>query len=167
MVLTASPIMPPGLPGLTNKKIAIVASLFNKEICDGLIEGAVKALKELGLTESNIEVLRVPGAFEIPLVAKTAAAGGTFDGVIALGCVIRGETPHFEFVSLGATLGCLNAGLDTGRPVMFGVLTVNDERQARERAADNEFNKGREAAFALAGLFETLERMHGSPQTRA
>lgn len=144
---------------LTNKTIAIVAGLFNKEICDGLLAGAVLALQDLGVEDSRIEVFRVPGAFEIPLVAKKAAGCGRFDGVIALGCVIRGKTPHFEYVSLGATLGCLNAGLDTGRPVMFGVLTVNDLAEARERSAMNGFNKGREAACALAALFGTLEKI--------
>lgn len=142
-----------------NCQIALVVSQFNTEIIAGLQEGAVFALTQAGILASNIHVLSVPGAFEIPLVAKKAAASGKFSGVIALGCVIRGDTPHFEFVSLAATLGCLTAGLDTGVPVLFGVITVNTLEQARERSQPNDFNKGREAALSLLRVLETLARL--------
>ena len=144
---------------LAGKKFAVVVSRFNGDVCAGLLKGALDALAELGVARASIEVLHVPGAFEIPLIAKKAALTGRFAGVIALGAVIRGETPHFEFVSLAATMGCLQAGLDTGCPVMFGVITVNNPAQAKARAQADEFNKGREAALALAEVLQTMERI--------
>lgn len=159
MVQTASTIRPFDLKSLGGKKIAIVVSRFNQDVCDGLLAGAVGTLNAIGIASDGIEILRVPGAFEIPLVAKTAAGSERFAGVIALGCVIRGETPHFEFVSLAATMGCLQAGLDTGCPVMFGVITVNDSAQAAARSRPDEFNKGREAALALLDVLSTMEEI--------
>lgn len=144
---------------LSNKKIAIVSSRFNEKICDGLLEGALQMLRKLGLTDDQTKTFFVPGAFEIPLVAKRAAKSGEFAGVVALGCVIRGETPHFEFVSLAATMGCLQAGLDTGCPVIFGVITVNTEEQAVARSRANEYNKGREAVVSLFDTLQTIERI--------
>lgn len=142
---------------IAGKKIAIVVARFNAAVCEGLLSGAQKLLTEFGFSQESVTVLRVPGAFEIPLVAKSAALSKKYDGVIALGCVIRGETPHFEYVSLAATLGCLNAGLDALKPVSFGVITVNTPEQARTRSEDNAFNKGREAALALLETLSTLE----------
>ena len=144
---------------LAGKKIALVASSFNSDVVDGLLNGALTTLECASFASEHYEVFRVPGAFEIPLIAKKIAASKRFDGVITLGCVIRGETPHFEFVSLAATMGCLQAGLDTGCPVLFGVITVNTPEQAQERSQPNEFNKGREAVLALFDLWKTMEQI--------
>lgn len=143
----------------TKKKIAIVVSLFNEKICRNLLQGSLNELAKNGLEKSEVSVLEVPGAFEIPLVAKKAAQSKKYSGVIALGCVIRGDTPHFEYVSQAATIGCLHAGLDTGCPVAFGVLTVDKEIQAIERSQPNQYNKGREAALALLDTLQTLENL--------
>lgn len=144
---------------LQNKKVAIVVSLFNNSVSEGLLGGALETLHEYDFNSERYEVFKVPGAFEIPLVAQKAAKSGRFDGVIALGAVIRGATPHFEFVSLAATMGCLTAGLDSGKPVTFGVITVNNQAEADERSQPGEFNKGREAALALFDVLKTLERI--------
>lgn len=144
---------------LQNKKVAIVVSLFNNSVCEGLLSGAVETLHEYDFSSERYEIFKVPGAFEIPLVAQKAAKSGRFDGVIALGTVIRGATPHFEFVSLAATMGCLTAGLNSGKPVTFGVITVNNQAEADERSQPGEFNKGREAALALFDVLKTLERI--------
>ncbi len=141
------------------QRVALVVSLFNDEISRALQMGAVATLKDAGLTGDAVKVFEVAGAFEIPLVAKKIALTKKYAGVIALGCVIRGDTPHFEFVSLAATQGCLQVSLDTLVPVACGVLTVNTVAQAKERAAANEFNKGREAALALLDTLSTLEKI--------
>lgn len=144
---------------LKGKKIAVVISRFNEQVCERMLFGAFDVLDGAQIPRDVVEVFHVPGAFEIPLVAKKAAASRRFAGIIALGCVIRGETPHFEFVSLAATMGCLNAGLETGCPVVFGVITVNDQAQADARSRPDEFNKGREAALALFDVLTTMERI--------
>lgn len=138
-------------------KIALVVSRFNESISTSLLNGALTVLKENNYQDDAIKVYHVAGAFEIPLVAKKLALSKKVAGIVALGSVIRGDTPHFEFVSLAATMGCLQAGLDTGCPVAFGVITVNNEDQALARSKNNEFNKGREAAMALLDSLKTLE----------
>lgn len=140
-------------------KIAIVVSRFNKKISSGLFEGARKALLELGLKDQQIKTFFVAGAFEIPLIAKKIGQSDKFAGVVALGCVIRGETPHFEYVSLGATLGCQIAQLDTGCPVALGVLTVDTEAQAISRSSNDAYNKGREAVLALLESLATIQQL--------
>ncbi len=142
---------------LAMPKVAVVCSLFNEEIVSGLMAGCLGYLEEQGIGRETVRVFEVPGAFEIPLVAQKVAQSGKFDGVIALGCVIRGDTPHFEFVSLAATMGVLQAGLNTGVPILFGVITVNDLAQAQERSGRDSFNKGCEAAMALLDTLTTLE----------
>lgn len=141
------------------KKIAIVVSRFNEEICTGLLHGAQKTLNELGVSSDGVKVFYVPGAFEIPLVAKKIAQSKNYDGVVALGCVIKGDTAHFEFVSLAATMGVLEAGLQTEVPVSFGVITVNNQEQAITRSRDDDYNKGREASLALLDVLQTLEQV--------
>lgn len=138
---------------LQSKKIAVVKSRFNEQICEGLLNGVIRAFDELGLNKEQLKVLEVPGAFEIPVVAQKAAQSDEYLGVIALGCVIRGDTPHFEYVCEAATEGCLKAGLNSGKPVAFGVITVDNTKQAVERSSNDDYNKGRESTFAL---FETL-----------
>jgi 6,7-dimethyl-8-ribityllumazine synthase len=123
-------------------RIAIVAARFNAFIVDRLLDGALEALKRNGATDGNIVVARVPGAFDIPVVAKQMAASGKHDAIIALGAVIRGATPHFEYVSAECASGLTRASLDTGVPIAFGVLTTDNEDQARERAGQNTTPKG-------------------------
>jgi 6,7-dimethyl-8-ribityllumazine synthase len=129
-------------------RVAVLAARFNSEIVDRLVEGARRALLERGAAAADIETIRVPGAWELPQAAALAADAGRFDAIVALGCVIRGETPHFEYVCTEATLG-LGAVARTGRvPLAFGVLTTDDAEQARARAGDGPDNKGYEAATA-------------------
>ena len=134
----------------TGLKVAICVSRFNAFITERLLEGAVDTLKRHGVDEDRIEVVRCPGTFELPPVVKRAAASGRFDAVIALGAVIRGGTPHFEYVCQAATWGLTEVGLRTGVPVGFGVLTCDDEQQALDRAGlpGSREDKGAEAAEA-------------------
>jgi 6,7-dimethyl-8-ribityllumazine synthase len=117
-------------------RFAIVAARFNAFIVDRLLAGALAALERNGATANHIVVARVPGAFDIPVVAKKMAATGHYHAVIALGAVIRGATPHFEFVSAECASGLTRASLDTGVPIAFGVLTTDNEEQAKERAGE-------------------------------
>jgi 6,7-dimethyl-8-ribityllumazine synthase len=127
----------------------VVASRFHAEITDRLVEGAHRALFERGAASSDVETLRVPGAWELPQAAARAAEAGRFDAIVALGCVIRGETPHFEYVCTEATLGLGAVARSARIPVAFGVLTTDDEAQARARAGSGPDNKGYEAAHAV------------------
>jgi len=140
-------------------RLAIVVSRFNVDVTGRLRDGAVRALREAGAAESNIHVFDVPGAFEIPQAARAAAETGRFDAVICLGCVIRGETPHFEYIASAVAHGITSASGDTGVPMAFGVLTTNSLEQAMARADDTPDNKGREAAAAaieMASLFRAI-----------
>jgi 6,7-dimethyl-8-ribityllumazine synthase len=140
-------------------RLAIVASRFNEEIVSGMIDGARRALTGAGVDWSQVAVFRVPGAFEIPLVAKKAAQSGNYDAVIAIGCLIRGETPHFEYISNQTSLGIGQAALETGIPITFGVITVNTDDQAIARSGNNMQNKGYEAAIAAVEMVDLLRRM--------
>jgi 6,7-dimethyl-8-ribityllumazine synthase len=131
-----------------NFRFAIVASRWNDSLVSRLIDGALEALKEVAVEDQGIEVYRVPGSFELPLCALKAAASKKFDAVICLGVVIRGETPHFDFVAAAAAHGITDVGLQTGVPVMFGVITANTVEQANARAGAKHDNKGYEAAMA-------------------
>lgn len=126
-------------------RVAIVAARFNEFIVDELAHGALDAWERHGGSSDDITVVRVPGAFELPLACKHLAASGRYDAVVALGCVIRGDTPHFEYVAGEAARGLNQAALDTGKPVIFGVLTVETVAQAEERADPKRMNKGGEA----------------------
>jgi 6,7-dimethyl-8-ribityllumazine synthase len=140
-------------------RFAIVVSRFNALVTDRLRDGALAALKEAGAADANVQVLAVPGAFEIPQAARAAAESGRFDAVICLGCLIRGETPHFEYIAAAAAHGITDAAGDTGVPMAFGVLTTNSLEQATARAGDGPDNKGREAAAAaveMAALYKLL-----------
>ncbi len=130
------------------KKIAIVVSNFNKEITEGLLNGALKALKDNGYIEKRISVFRCPGAFEIPFTAKKICETKNFSAVICLGAVIKGETAHFEYISASVTSGISKLNLDYDIPVIFGVLTCFTDEQAIARSGDNPENKGAEAAVA-------------------
>jgi 6,7-dimethyl-8-ribityllumazine synthase len=140
-------------------KIAIVASRFNPEIVDGLIAGAMDGLRKSGTHSDDVTIIRVPGAFEIPLAAQRAAISKKFDGIIAIGCVMQGETHHFEYISQQATLGVGRVALDHNIPVAFGILTVDTEEQAMARAEANENNKGFEAAMAAVEMINVLRKL--------
>jgi 6,7-dimethyl-8-ribityllumazine synthase len=130
----------------TGLKIGIVVARFNEFITSKLLDGAEDALKRHGVNEDDITVMWVPGAFEIPLAAKKLADQGSFDAVITLGTVIRGATPHFDFVSSEVAKGVANIGMQAGIPIIFGVLTTDSIEQAIERAGTKAGNKGYEAA---------------------
>lgn len=150
-------IMEGNLAG-TGLKIAIVVSRFNEFITTRLLSGAEDALKRHGVNENDITVAWVPGAFEIPLVAKKFAASGKFDAVITLGTVIRGATPHFDYVSNEVAKGVAAAGMETGTPVIFGVLTTDTIEQAIERAGTKAGNKGWEAAVSAIEMANLLKQ---------
>jgi 6,7-dimethyl-8-ribityllumazine synthase len=140
-------------------RFALVVSRFNSFICDRLVEGAVDALVRHGAIADDIQVVKVPGAFEIPVAAKKVAASGRVDAIICLGAVIRGATPHFDYVSAEVSKGIAAVGLEAGLPVSFGVLTTDTIEQAVERAGTKAGNKGFEAAMGaveMANLFKTL-----------
>lgn len=141
-------------------RFALVVSRFNQEITEGLLAGAREALAEAQVREENIVTLRVPGAFEIPVTALRAARTGRFDAVICIGCVIKGDTMHFEYIAGATCSGIADAASATGVPMALGVLTTLTEEQAAERAAPGPANKGREAALAaieMATLFRHLQ----------
>lgn len=143
----------------TGFTFAIVVSRWNDALTSSLKAGAQRALLDRGAGEDSIETFVVPGAFELPLAAKKAAETGRFDAVIALGVVIRGDTPHFDFVAGQASAGIMQASLQTGVPIMFGVVTTNTLDQARERCGNDDGNKGFEAALSaieVASLFREM-----------
>jgi 6,7-dimethyl-8-ribityllumazine synthase len=137
-------------------RIAIVAARFNAGLVDQLIDGATRAWRKHGGRDSELIVQRVPGAFELPLAALKFAASGEYQAVIALGAVIRGDTPHFEYVAGECARGLMDAGLATGVPVIFGVLTTGTLAQALERAAVSRMNKGGESLEAALEMIELL-----------
>jgi 6,7-dimethyl-8-ribityllumazine synthase len=140
-------------------RIAVVASRFNDMIVDSLIRGAVDALLRHGASEKQIEIVRVPGAFDLPFVAKRVAASKRYDAVVALGAVIRGATPHFEHVAGQCAAGLARVAEETGVPVAFGVLTTDTIEQAIERAGTKAGNKGADAALCALELANLLRRL--------
>jgi len=134
-------------------RFAIVASEYNSVIMDRLVDGARRALKDHDLT-----LIRVPGSFELPLVAKRAAETDNFDAIVALGCVMRGDTPHFEYISQAVSLGLQQVALETGLPVAFGVLTVDTVQQAMDRSGEAG-NKGTEAALTALEMINVLREI--------
>lgn len=143
------------------KKFAIVVSRFNDFITNKLTEGAVDALLRSGADTKDIEIIKVPGAFEIPLIAKKAAEKGRYNAVICLGAVIRGATPHFDYVSAEVSKGVAMVGLEYGVPVIFGVITTDTIEQAIERAGMKSGNKGWSAALSaieMANLIEVVDK---------
>ena len=135
-------------------RFAIVISRFNEEYTSGLLRGAKSYLYEKGVQQSDSDIFEAPGAFEVPLIAKKLAKTDKYSGVICLGCVIKGETAHFEYISQGATLGLMQGMLETEVPLSFGILTTYTDEQAAARSKDDAHNKGREAA---AACFETVK----------
>jgi 6,7-dimethyl-8-ribityllumazine synthase len=145
-------------------RFAVVVSRFNEGITSSLRRAALDALRDRGA--ENVQVYDVPGAYEIPQAARAAAETGGFDAVVCLGCVIRGETPHFEYISSAVAHGIMTAAGDTGVPMAFGVLTTDTMEQATARAGEGPDNKGREAAYAaieMASLYRTLGHTPSRP----
>lgn len=141
------------------RRFAIVASRFNQLVTERLLEGARSCLAEHGVPDGDVDVLSVPGAWELPAAALTAARTGRYAGIVALGCVIRGETPHFDYVAGEASRGLASVMLETGVPIGFGLLTTNDADQALARAGGRHGNKGWDAALSaleMADLFATF-----------
>ncbi len=141
------------------QKFGIIVGRFNEFIGGKLLSGALDALNRHGVEEDQIEIAWVPGAFEIPLVAKKMAASNKYDGVICLGAVIRGSTPHFDYVSSEVTKGIAHVSLETGVPVIFGVLTTDSIEQAIERAGTKAGNKGFEAAVTAIEMANLLKQI--------
>jgi 6,7-dimethyl-8-ribityllumazine synthase len=140
-------------------RVALVVSRFNDFVTDRLEAGALEALSHAGAETDAVTVLRVPGAFEIPLAAKRAAESGRFDAIVCLGCLIRGETPHFDYISSAVSHGLMAAAAATGLPITFGVLTTESAEQALERAVPGPGNKGAEAAMAAVEMATLLRRL--------
>jgi len=140
-------------------KFGLVASRFNDFICERLIGGAVDALRRAGADEKDIYIVRVPGSFEIPLTAKKLAKSGRFDAVICLGAVIRGSTPHFEYISTEVSKGISAVSLETEIPVAFGVITTDTIEQAIERAGTKSGNKGWDAALCAIEMVDLFRKL--------
>src|SRR4051794_13695477 len=142
-------------------RFAVVVSRFNEEVTGGLLEGALDTLEQAEVSSDDITVVRVPGAFEIPLAAMRLAETGQFDAVVTIGCLIKGDTMHFEYIASACSQGIVQASTATGVPIAFGVLTTLTEEQAIARSEPGPENKGREAALAaieMATLLQQLDR---------
>jgi 6,7-dimethyl-8-ribityllumazine synthase len=150
-----APLVP--LPSARGLAFAVVVSRFNEEVTRRLLAGARQALA--AASAARVEVIEVPGAFELPLASKLAAATGQFDAVVSLGCLIRGETPHFDYIASAAAHGLADASLSTGVPMAFGVLTVDTLAQADQRSQDDRSNKGFEAAAAAIEMVHVARRL--------
>ena len=140
-------------------RIAIVAARFNDFIVDRLMGGAVDCLLRHGADKAALTIIRAPGAFELPVICKRLAESGQFDGIVALGAVIRGSTPHFDYVAAEVSKGLAQVSLKSGLPVGFGVLTTNDIEQAIERAGSKAGNKGAEAALSVMESARVLQQI--------
>jgi 6,7-dimethyl-8-ribityllumazine synthase len=154
--------MPPTLEGhfdAKGLKVALIASRFNEFVTTRLVEGALDALVRHGADPKNLTVIKAPGSFELPQVAAKVAAQGTYDAVVALGCLIRGETPHFDLIAAEATKGLSQVGVSSGVPVAFGVLTCETMQQAIDRAGGKAGNKGWDAALAAIEMVSLFRRL--------
>ena len=144
-------------------RFAVIVSVYHRVITDALCAGAVDALRQAGAVPNEqfdpITIIEVPGAFEIPLAARRAADTGVFDAVICVGCIVRGETPHFEFIASAVAHGVTMASQLSSVPITFGVLTTNNEQEAEERSRRNSSNKGREAACAAVQLVNVISKL--------
>lgn len=153
-----------GAPNARGLKFAIVVARFHDFVTDRLLAGALEALTEAEVAHDDVAVIRVPGSFEIPFAAQRAAESGRFHAVVCLGCLIRGETAHFEYIASAMSHGIARAAADTGVPMTFGVLTTNSAEEALARAGARTSNKGWEAAVAaveMATLTQALDRTAG------
>ena len=143
-----------------NLKIVIVLSLFNEFIGQKLLEGAIACLKENSVDDENIDIVKVPGAFEIPLTADRLASSKKYDAIICLGAVIRGETPHFDYVAGAASNGILQVSLKHNLPIAFGVLTTDTVEQAVERSGGKHGNKGKDAAATALEMADLMKKIN-------
>jgi len=143
------------------KRFALVVSRFNDFISEKLVSGAVDALQRSGVSEGAIDIVKVPGSFEIPLIAKKAAQAQKYDAVICLGAVIRGSTPHFDYVAAEVSKGIASVSLETGLPVIYGVITTDTIEQAIERAGTKAGNKGWDAAVAAIEMTNLVDSIEG------
>jgi 6,7-dimethyl-8-ribityllumazine synthase len=143
----------------TGKRFAVVAGRFNSFISDRLIEGAVDCLQRHGVEDEAITIIKVPGSFELPMIAAKAALSGRFDAVVCVSALIRGATPHFDHIAAQTTRGISAAGLESGTPVTFGVLTCDTVEQAIERAGTKAGNKGTEAAMAALEMVNLYDQL--------
>jgi 6,7-dimethyl-8-ribityllumazine synthase len=142
-------------------RIAVIASRFNDDIVSGLLDGALDCLRRHGVSEDSISLFRVPGAFELPALAAQLTTHGNYNAIVALGCLLRGDTPHFDFISQQVTLELSRVAVDARLPVAFGVITCNTYEQAVQRSSAGAGNKGWEAALAaieMANLWRVLSR---------
>lgn len=145
---------------ITESRIGIIAGRYNQDIVERLVIGCMETLLQKGLKKEAISLIRVPGAFELPLLAKVLARRNDIDAVIALGAVIKGETSHFEYVSGECARGLASVALECEKPVVFGVLTADNEQQAKARAGDGPDNKGVEAANAALEMISIIHRIN-------
>jgi len=143
-------------------RFVLVAARFNQEVVDKLVAGALEGLKKHGVSDDAVDLVRVPGSFEIPLVAQRLAKSGQYAAVICLGAVIKGDTDHYEYVCDNAARGVAEAALATGIPVIFGILTCQTEEQALDRTGGKEGNKGYDAALAAIEMVNLLKQLPGS-----
>lgn len=141
-------------------RFAVVASRFNDEIVDGLLNGAIECLEQHGATGEAIRVYRVPGAFELPIITATLARSRQYDAIVALGALVRGDTPHFDFISLQVTMDISRVALETGIPVAYGVITCNTMEQAKARSGSGGGNKGWEAALAAIEMASLMKQLN-------
>jgi len=140
-------------------RVALLVARFNSFVVESLLAGAVDCLKRHGADEQDMTIIRVPGAFEMPLIAKQLAASKKYDAIIALGAVIRGGTPHFEYVAGECTKGLASVGMEFNLPIAFGVLTVDSIEQAIERAGTKAGNKGVEAAMSAIEMIDLIKKL--------
>ena len=140
-------------------RVAVVAARFNTDIVDELVTGCIGRLEELGIEGSRVDLHRVPGAFELPVAAKLLAKTKRYSSIVCLGCIIRGDTPHFDYVAGEAARGIQQVAVETGLPVIFGVLTTDTEQQARDRAGGPHGHAGERAAEAALEMIVALRRM--------
>ncbi len=154
--------MPPIIEGLLDAKglkFALIASRFNEFVTDKLVEGALDGLVRHGADPKNLTLVKVPGSFELPQVAARLAGQGNYDAIVALGCLIRGETPHFDLIAAEAAKGLAQAAVSSGVPVIFGVLTCDTMEQAIDRAGGKAGNKGWDAALAAIEMVSLFRRL--------
>ncbi len=156
VVVGSAEAPPPG----QGRRFGVVVARFNEVVTERLLDGAVATLRGHGVADADIAVVWVPGAFELPAACQWLAATGRFDGLVALGAVVRGGTDHYEHVCRGVTEGILRVGLDTGLPLGFGVLTCAEMEQALARAGGEHGNKGADAAMAALAMVEARHRIH-------
>jgi 6,7-dimethyl-8-ribityllumazine synthase len=166
LVLALQPTVHQGRLNAEGFRFALVASRWNDFLTARLTEGALDALERLGAAEKSVELYKVPGSFEIPLLARKVAGTGRFDAVICLGTIIRGQTPHFEYIAAEVTKGIAQAGMESGIAVVYGIVTADTLEQAIDRAGVKAGNKGFEAAMSAVELVNLYKEVNGEKKKR-